>query len=100
MAVSAAGENLWGETVADDAVSAADMPDVDVLELDCEGVELDILRNMGQRPRVLIVEAHPQFGVDLADVRSLMTENGYTIQEEELQPTDEDVGWFAGVNNE
>lgn len=51
-----------GETESDDVVSPADLPECDVLELDCEGAELEILRQMTIRPRTVIVETHGAFG--------------------------------------
>jgi hypothetical protein len=46
-------ESDFGEVVSPDQ-----LPECDVLELDCEGAEVDILRNMVIRPRVIIVETH------------------------------------------
>ncbi|WP_211531171.1 FkbM family methyltransferase [Methanocalculus chunghsingensis] len=40
-------------------VDPKDLPDCDILELDCEGSEIDILRSLRIRPRVIIVEIHP-----------------------------------------
>lgn len=40
------------------AVAPTDLPECDVLELDCEGAEVDILREMVIRPRVILVETH------------------------------------------
>jgi hypothetical protein len=55
------------------------LPQCDVLEMDCEGGELDILRHMVIRPRVLIVETHGVFGASTQDVRQVMEALGYTI---------------------
>ena len=41
-------------------LSPSDLPRCDVLEMDCEGSELGIIQNLQIRPRVLIVELHPQ----------------------------------------
>lgn len=35
-----------------------DLPECDVLELDCEGAEVDVLRHLDIQPRVLVVEHH------------------------------------------
>jgi hypothetical protein len=40
-------------------IDPAELPDFDVVEMDCEGSELGILRDLEIRPRVLIVELHP-----------------------------------------
>ena len=42
--------------------TASSLPDCDTLELDCEGSELSILRNLAIRPSALIVEMHPYKG--------------------------------------
>ena len=38
------------------------LPTCDVLEMDAEGAELDILKDLAIRPRILIVEMHPRQG--------------------------------------
>jgi len=40
-------------------IQPADLPAFDVLEMDCEGSEIGILKNLRIRPRMLIVETHP-----------------------------------------
>lgn len=40
------------------SLSPADLPECDILELDCEGSEIEILRHLCIRPRVIIVEIH------------------------------------------
>lgn len=56
--VSEYAESEYGS--ADDAtvVSPAQLPECDVLELDCEGAELNILDDLEIRPRTIIVETH------------------------------------------
>lgn len=52
--------NVYGEgEVSDEVIPPADLPACDVLILDCEGAELAILRGIDQRPRVVLVEVHP-----------------------------------------
>ena len=48
--------------VGDDVpqVLPSNLPRCDVLEMDCEGSELGIIKNLEIRPRVLILELHPQ----------------------------------------
>jgi hypothetical protein len=40
-------------------LSPADLSECDILELDCEGSEIEILRHLCIHPRVIIVEIHP-----------------------------------------
>lgn len=56
------------------------LPTCDVLELDCEGAEVDILRNMVIRPRIIIVETHGMHGASTPLVDSLLREQGYAVQ--------------------
>ncbi len=65
----------FGEVVAPDR-----LPECDVLELDCEGAEIDILRNMAIRPRAIIVETHGAYGAPTPLVESLLTELGYGVR--------------------
>jgi FkbM family methyltransferase len=65
-------------------VRADDLPECDVLEMDCEGAELDILRNMKLRPRVILVETHGVFGAPTEDVKDVLTEKGYDIDRVEI----------------
>lgn len=67
--------DVWGE--AGNTVSPSDLPDCDVLVMDCEGAEWSILEGLNQRPRVLVVEVHPQFDVAVADVQALLDGWGY-----------------------
>lgn len=72
-------------------VEITDLPDCDVLELDCEGSELAILRELAIRPRVIIVEIHPYKGdfeptavLDELDRLAYDIERRYTHQGAEL----------------
>lgn len=57
-AVVGAAVSLLGEGNVGTVVSSDELPDCDVLVLDCEGAELDILEELTVRPRLLIVESH------------------------------------------
>lgn len=49
---------LTGAPKNADHVGPDDLPDCDLLEMDCEGSEVDILPNLDIRPETLIVETH------------------------------------------
>lgn len=56
------------------------LPNCDVLEMDCEGSEYSILRQLEQRPREIIVEIHPhRFEGTGSDVTGRLEEMGYQI---------------------
>ena len=62
-----------------DRLDPEDLPPCDVLELDCEGSELDVLRGMECRPRVIVVETHEPLGVPSEDVSEVLEEMEYRI---------------------
>lgn len=53
-------------------VAPAALPACDILELDCGGAEMVILRNMTIRPRVIAVEAHGLYGAPTVAVKELL----------------------------
>jgi len=61
--------NVWGKTSGARRISPSDLPPCDVLELDCEGAEVEICRNLGPRPESIIIECHPQYGASKSKVR-------------------------------
>src|ERR1035437_338069 len=65
-------------------IPAARLPPCDVLELDCEGSEVQILREMIITPRVLLVETHGINNAPTSLVKSLMEDRGYLVS---------DLGW-------
>jgi hypothetical protein len=61
-----------------------ELPECDVLELDCEGAELGILERMVIRPRVILVETHGMLGSSTGEVRDALGRIGYSIVSEEI----------------
>lgn len=59
--------------------SPGELPTCDVLELDCEGAEYAIISEMKVRPRVIVVEVHPQYNVIEDDILHALTDAGYEI---------------------
>lgn len=76
--VSDRSEEMFGPSDGD-RLDPADLPSCDVLELDCEGSEVDILQQMSCRPRVVVAETHEPLGVPSADVREVLEANEYRI---------------------
>jgi hypothetical protein len=62
-------------------VSPAELPECDILELDCEGAEILILRNMAIRPRVIAVETHGVYGAPTRMVKELLEKLDYAVEE-------------------
>lgn len=69
-----------GDTTSASRIHPRDLPSCDVLELDCEGAEVAILRDLRMRPRVIIVEIHPiHFTEDAFWVLDRLDDLGYEI---------------------
>lgn len=65
-----------------DMVHPSDLPACDVLEMDCEGAELEIIFGLDQRPRIIIVEIHPhKFDADASRICEILRDIGYEILE-------------------
>ena len=67
------------DAVADTMIAPQDLPDCDVLELDCEGTERVILEQMTIRPAAIAVETHGVFGAPTAAVRATLERIGYDV---------------------
>jgi len=67
----------------------SEIPDCDVLLLDCEGAELEILHSMSVRPRNMVIETHPYLGSTNAAVIDALPA-GYLIEsQKELEEESE-----------
>ena len=85
-------------------MSAPQLPPCDVLELDCEGAEVDILQKMIIQPRGILVETHGLFGAPTVLVASLLQKRGYIVSDEgQAEPdpncTKNDIRVLLGINN-
>lgn len=75
-------QEIIGKAVSLDgnAMSAEHLPDCDVLELDCEGAELDIIDNITFAPRSFIVESHGFLGAPSSSVMKKISSKGYKVR--------------------
>ena len=73
------GLNLRGDSEGATILSPANIPQCDVLELDCEGAEVEILEELGVHPEVILVETHGRYGSPTDKVESILSEKSYTI---------------------
>lgn len=62
-----------------EAVSPSELPECDVLVLDCEGAEREILDKMEIRPRAIIVETHGVFDSSTNIIEEILLRNSYEI---------------------
>lgn len=80
-AVVAANLGVFGTAVSSVIVRPQDLPDCDVLEMDCEGSEVQILREMTIRPRAVAVETHGFADAPSSTTRALLESRGYRVQD-------------------
>lgn len=73
-----------GENDSSPVVAPEDLPECDVLELDCEGAERIIFDRMTIRPPVVIVETHGIYGAPTEGSRAQLEALGYEVA---------DMGW-------
>ncbi|HLA64373.1 MAG TPA: hypothetical protein VK610_08080 [Rhodothermales bacterium] len=78
-AVVARSVLVVGTEPASGVLPPASLPACDVLELDCDGAEVELLREMTIRPRVVLVETHGFLGTPTALVASLLEAMGYAV---------------------
>jgi len=83
--------SVRGTTAGADAVPPEDVPDCDVLEMDCDGAEIDILDGLTIEPRLIIVETHGVFGTPEDAVREKLAARGYEVIERNVHDEDEGI---------
>lgn len=66
-------------------ITVDDLPDCDVLELDCEGSETQILRTLAHNPRHIVVETHGFIGYPTHETADLLEERGYEIHDQLIE---------------
>lgn len=100
------GINLRGAASGASQVSPDELPDCDVLELDCEGAEIDILNNLQICPGVILVESHGIYEAPSAKVKEVLETKSYKIVSEEVADqaeyencVDKDIYSIVGVWN-
>jgi len=65
-------------------LSPSQLPPCNVLQMDCEGAEVDILPGLMIQPRVILVETHGVFGAPTNLVASLLEKRGYVVTDRGL----------------
>ncbi len=83
-AIVGANVNVYGVKDELRVMPVNELPVCDVLELDCEGAELQILARLPFKPRAILVETHGLHGAPTAEVGALLAKIGYEV---------EDLGW-------
>lgn len=78
--------SLYGDTGDSKIISPSELPECDTLVLDCEGAELNILSNLAQSPKSIVVETHGHFGAPTNEVMNEMS-NYDVIYEQRISPS-------------
>lgn len=94
--VSDSSERIFGSADGR-TVAPSDLPECDVLELDCEGAELEVLRGIEFEPRLVAVEAHPHLDCPRGAVRDELDRRGYEIVREEPIGPESEITSFVAV---
>lgn len=72
--------NVYGSNHNLNTMPVKDIPECDVLELDCEGAEVDILRNLTTKPKRIFVESHGLYNSPTDAVISTLEDQFYEIK--------------------
>lgn len=76
---------LWSGSASRNQTEPDELPDGDVLILDCNGAELELLEAITLSFRTLFVRINGFQGVSGKDVRSIIEENGFTVSRFEME---------------
>lgn len=71
-----------------DRITPRDIPECDVLELDCEGSEISILSSIDIRPEIIIVETHGLYNSPTQEVAKLLKSKSYEVVEKRIADVD------------
>ncbi|MDB2243106.1 FkbM family methyltransferase [Halorubrum ezzemoulense] len=70
---------LFSEAGTASRIEPSALPECDVIVMDCEGSELDILRNMSVQPRAVIVETHAFLDSPEHKIRKELSKMNYSV---------------------
>lgn len=94
--IVATGEHVYGLSRGAAVLAPNQLPECDVLELDCEGAEAPILDGLIIAPRVVVVETHGCFGASTRVVREKLERRGYHVQDLGYAEPDSELSCQAG----
>lgn len=81
-AIVGTGKNLFADSQGAGHVEPIELPECDVLVMDCEGTEAKILSELKITPRKIVVESHGVMGSPPTKIRSELHDRGYRIEDE------------------
>lgn len=77
---------VYGDASDAEQIHPNELPECDVLVMDCEGAERSILKAMDSLPDRFVIETHPERGVPTGDVERLLREHGRTWERRQYEP--------------
>lgn len=92
-------EDKYGGPDGAEVVDPSDLPECDVLELDCEGAELSIIDGMEIEPRTIVVETHGFLDAPPADVKDALTTAGYSLVDEAVEDAENEIHVLTAVSD-
>lgn len=84
--------NIRGTVESKKTIAPHDIPDCDVLVLDCEGAEITILDELSIRPRIIIVESHGHLGSSSKGVVNRLKSLSYHVISRKTAERGEQIG--------
>jgi len=72
--------SVWGHFNDEDIIASAELPECDLLELDCEGAEKKILKEMTIRPDIILIETHGLYNSSTDEIEELLKDLDYKIE--------------------
>jgi tRNA G37 N-methylase Trm5 len=62
-----------------DSLHPSEFPECDIIEMDEQGSEIDILKEIEANPRIMIVETHRYLGAKSEEVKRYIHDLGYQV---------------------
>lgn len=79
-----------GEMSRNKIVKPENLPECNVLELDCEGAEKEILKKMQIKPKTILVETHGQHDSPSSVIKGILKDLNYKIDMEKVAEEDQE----------
>lgn len=79
--------NVYGESSGATEIPPEDLPECDILVLDCEGAETEILQHAGKVGKSIVVETHPMYDAPSDEVKSLLEDEGFVVETTRYEPS-------------
>ena len=91
-------ESLAGSAEGTEILSPKDLPQSDIVVLDCEGAEKSIVPDLSFRPRGMVIETHGIFGAPPADMKNMLTDHEYEINFEKPMNAQNGISIIGAVD--